>query len=1790
MSAQDISIQVAGQCLRFSSSAEVTAEVLETLAAQPVIALKDSNGFVFVKRPTGVYHGEGLSIPPGVYMALTAPSAAPAGQTTTSKVAPAATAADIFRAQACVRALKTADPVQALRAEWDVTTHDILRVVLSNQSIATLKYMVAVSPDCVTVAVDCPPLQPDFLETSVPVQYQDAFAVSNIVAYAQQLPLQTIFEICNKQDSLIEMEELFECIQFTDDLLVLPTQQPAAPGSKTSRLMNFFSKKKGATPPPTPPLRSITPPPTAAAARCVTPPRLEVQRESHDTHSLDSERSSSPAPDLKSQTQSYRRLVFTGHSFAGSIAQIMGLQAQQTARIQGIHTEINVVAFSAPFCVSISAASRIAKENRAASFLNLCSRSDAVLTAVNAALALSFANALGTKFSPAATQFLDVVSELIGSSSSSSTDPPNLSTDHTSLLQEASRALGTNPEYELYPLGMFGFADNASEFVFTDHEDGILAILRGIDWRGRNLKPMNHLASLTKCTTWMAAKPEWIHVGSQAVEDATKSLVPKLDKCHLLHSESRTDLVLTGMNLEAVRLRGEPHGARVTDRGIEFDLSLTSATSRRPLEDTDIEYLDFGAVWIERGTLQIDPQLGHVLVSRFSQTEVRLILLGVKFQQAGQVIVRTDFGESKPFKLTASKSASDAKAFQHAEIFSAIDPGVLQSAFLRGMLDAYSRPQSTSGVAGIEVLELLVDLEAILLNSRELAVLVREFQAKGIANLPLCLRQANSILAKIVGQFGKPLAIETRSTFGKFLRRFLGGIGLFVGGIFTVAAAVAGIPGLLLMAPGIYLMRNDRSLLGGLLSVPGGLAVLGSLAVGGLGYLLFTQARKMSSDSSLSLQYIQILKFFLSLVDGDPSTVFEEIPELEQAIVTSFARISGGLALTTASREQIARALETFAHDRRSRGDEHPISILRKVTAGSRAVMVTMLLAVARMTRLRSLLESHLVLSFVGVHNSGKSTCIKQLFGVDTNPSALERTEIPSLYDLVGGPDAMFPQKAATANANLRLSVIDFPGTTDERLQIASLTSRLSEATSIFICVFTAGHIAAPERQVMNLVQASGKPYLVLINKCDTLSSELERNFFSFRTNYARVLDVQEDRIVFSNMRDSGRVDAIRSMLFAHLRPFVPESLHPRLAVKLLHPSLLAQLLDQYRSQPTQLLDVTTACVAFLLNNQRLTLPRVETYLSHVIQRKRPDQTRRVSLHEATRDLSQLDARLVQPFIELGFNLEVLTIVLQCLRRQEHRSSSSSTPPSQTSRLLSGFSRALSATQADLTEPASLSIFSDLVELVVILSDIVTSQIAAGHSKEAILTCLCMAVQEDRVTVQSVASLLEERSRRSTTTLLDIQADIATFQPQQAESLLRGYEQLSLLRYGVRVASSLSPKFSTHRIRMAHTKFDPAMDTSARIAVFADAAHRHCEKFASTERLDLELEGSDIGLAFLQQLSLIPLGSAIGPLRIVHESIDAVDVGGVLRSLFTAIATGIREGKYPFFKLLDSREIYFNPLSHFSENCDRRYLRAAGRMLGLFWLNKGNNLTFPVPFALAVFKLILGDSLTLDDLEQLMPEVATSIKQVALMDESLIDDLDLTFTVTVTQTQTYPLVPNGDSIPVTQFNRSQYLEALIKFYLGANLPLRDFVQGVVEICPLELLSIFTPQMLQVLTAGSTEKISAEDLTKYLRASMTGGLTPTILGWFVQVVSEMESEEQQLLLLFVTGSSVLPIGGLERLNPPLTVRGLQDRKDCLPLSHTCFHMLDLPTYSDIATLRTMVLLAIRNVAALDFGMA
>ena len=85
-------------------------------------------------------------------------------------------------------------------------------------------------------------------------------------------------------------------------------------------------------------------------------------------------------------------------------------------------------------------------------------------------------------------------------------------------------------------------------------------------------------------------------------------------------------------------------------------------------------------------------------------------------------------------------------------------------------------------------------------------------------------------------------------------------------------------------------------------------------------------------------------------------------------------------------------------------------------------------------------------------------------------------------------------------------------------------------------------------------------------------------------------------------------------------------------------------------------------------------------------------------------------------------------------------------------------------------------------------------------------------------------------------------------------------------------------------------------------------------------------------------------------------------------------------------------------------------------------------------------------------------------------------------------------------------------------------------------------------------------------------------------YFVSVVSELTADQQRNFVLFVTGSTKLPVGGFKNLHPKLTIVRKEvdysdDPNNFLPSVMTCMNYVKLPEYSSKEITRQRLLFAI-----------
>ena len=169
---------------------------------------------------------------------------------------------------------------------------------------------------------------------------------------------------------------------------------------------------------------------------------------------------------------------------------------------------------------------------------------------------------------------------------------------------------------------------------------------------------------------------------------------------------------------------------------------------------------------------------------------------------------------------------------------------------------------------------------------------------------------------------------------------------------------------------------------------------------------------------------------------------------------------------------------------------------------------------------------------------------------------------------------------------------------------------------------------------------------------------------------------------------------------------------------------------------------------------------------------------------------------------------------------------------------------------------------------------------------------------------------------------------------------------------------------------------------------------------------------------------------------------------------------------------------------------------------------------------------------------------------------------------------------------MTDDNKLEYvnLVAAHKMTNAIKEQIAAFTEGFNDIVPHEIISILNPSELELLISGTPE-IDIDDLknnTEYVGYTTSA---PQVR-WFWEVVKDLSEEDRARLLMFVTGTSKVPLDGFKALQGISGPQRFQIHKAYgggkrLCSAHTCFNQLDLPEYSTKEELQERLLFAIRE---------
>lgn len=336
-------------------------------------------------------------------------------------------------------------------------------------------------------------------------------------------------------------------------------------------------------------------------------------------------------------------------------------------------------------------------------------------------------------------------------------------------------------------------------------------------------------------------------------------------------------------------------------------------------------------------------------------------------------------------------------------------------------------------------------------------------------------------------------------------------------------------------------------------------------------------------------------------------------------------------------------------------------------------------------------------------------------------------------------------------------------------------------------------------------------------------------------------------------------------------------------------------------------------------------------------------------------------------------------------------------------------------------------------------------------------------------------------------------------------------------------------------------------------------------------------------------------------LRIEFRGEEGVDAGGLRKEWFQLLVKDVFNPDHGLFVFdEDSQYCYFNP--HTFETTDQYFL--IGVVLGLAIYNSAIlDVAFP-PFA---FRKLLSAApasassgsiiqrstmaYTLDDLAEFRPRLANGLRQLLDFDGDVEDTFCLDFAVEVDKYGTrsrIPLCPGGDTKPVTNANRREYVDLYVKYLLDESVKrqFEPFKRGFFTVCAGNALSLFRPEEIELLIRGSDEPLDITSLRAVCKYSdwdkSKDGSEPkdeAAIDWFWESFAAATPQDQRRLLSFITGSDRIPAMGAATL--VIKISCLGEDTERYPTARTCFNMLNLFKYKSREKLETLLWRAVHE---------
>ncbi|KNE72663.1 hypothetical protein AMAG_16422 [Allomyces macrogynus ATCC 38327] len=265
-----------------------------------------------------------------------------------------------------------------------------------------------------------------------------------------------------------------------------------------------------------------------------------------------------------------------------------------------------------------------------------------------------------------------------------------------------------------------------------------------------------------------------------------------------------------------------------------------------------------------------------------------------------------------------------------------------------------------------------------------------------------------------------------------------------------------------------------------------------------------------------------------------------------------------------------------------------------------------------------------------------------------------------------------------------------------------------------------------------------------------------------------------------------------------------------------------------------------------------------------------------------------------------------------------------------------------------------------------------------------------------------------------------------------------------------------------------------------------------------------------------------------------------------------------------------------------------RQFELVGIVLGLALYN---GVIVDVRFPRLLYRRLLGDAPTLDDVKSTWPDLGRGLQQLLDWADGDVEDVFMrSFDVSVAAygaVRTVELKPGGSNIAVTNANRHEYVALYVDWVCRKSVEsqFRALRRGFLKVCGGYALGLCRPEEVEQLLCGQEVDLDMSALEKGCGYDDGYHAAHPTIRDFWSIVHAMDLPHKKMLLEFVTASDRVPLKGLGSLTFVVQRNG----PDCdrLPTALTCFGRLLLPEYAGKEKLKRFLVTAIEN--AKGFGL-